>query len=698
MSVEHFCRLCATKFPLSSLKDLEELRNEQLDALILQYLQIKIAERDGYPNTACKLCCKTLSNFHEFLIKVKIAQHKLRGTIAHGDYNSDIKIEKEFNDSGQPKIETKLDETDKNTSLFLPDYHTTKSDNVKTEVDYGNDYDDTIDNFLNDFTNEAYDSEPILDKTDTKSEQDDQNINDTNKDNITTNDQLNTTVNDDKESIIIKWKCYKCEARVRTAKCLQKHFDKHHKCKAEYVCVECNALFDNVPEFETHYYGHEKLKQNTYYRKKYSCDVCGKQFSHASNYKAHRNSHLDTKQFACEHCGRKFKLKQQKEVHRLTVCLKAANTKPVSNSDDSNDDDTDLKSLSNLDEQNQSELNDTNNIELKTKWKCKKCKQYFHSAYILQKHCKAIHGIKNIGQVCTVCDEMFDDNDTYEDHFKTVHGISSKKTGPFYKCEECSKQFNHKSNYLVHTLIHSGIKPFACKDCGKKFHLKQNLVGHSLTHLESRKELKCTHCDKVCKTQYILDRHLKTHIPEYERYKYKCEVCSRKFVALENLEIHFEISHKNIDYICDQCGKVFKTKSLLSAHSNIHKNLSFKCPLCPKVFKSTTALNSHKLTHVEKAYACEECGKKFSQRRQLTVHSTVHTKILPHECSYCKKRFRRKYCLTVHVRQHTGERPYSCTECNHHFANDSNFIKHLKGRHGLQNVSIANKHRYPFDD
>lgn len=33
----------------------------------------------------------------------------------------------------------------------------------------GNDYDDTIDNFLNDFTNEAYDSEPILDKTDTKS-------------------------------------------------------------------------------------------------------------------------------------------------------------------------------------------------------------------------------------------------------------------------------------------------------------------------------------------------------------------------------------------------------------------------------------------------------------------------------------------------------------------------------------------------
>lgn len=137
MSVEHFCRLCATKFPLSSLKDLEELRNEQLDALILQYLQIKIAERDGYPNTACKLCCKTLSNFHEFLIKVKIAQHKLRGTIAHGDYNSDIKIEKEFNDSGQPKIETKLDEVDKNTSLFLPDYHTSKSDNVKTEVDYG---------------------------------------------------------------------------------------------------------------------------------------------------------------------------------------------------------------------------------------------------------------------------------------------------------------------------------------------------------------------------------------------------------------------------------------------------------------------------------------------------------------------------------------------------------------------------------
>lgn len=50
------------------------------------------------------------------------------------------------------------------------------------------------------------------------------------------------------------------------------------------------------------------------------------------------------------------------------------------------------------------------------------------------------------------------------------------------------------------------------------------------------------------------------------------------------------------------------------------------------------------------------------------------------------------------MRQHTGERPYSCIECNHFFANDGNFIKHLKGRHGLQNVSIANRHRYPFDN
>lgn len=96
------------------------------------------------------------------------------------------------------------------------------------------------------------------------------------------------------------WKCYKCNIRVQNAECLEKHFKRVHETDVEYVCTECNALFNKLTEFGIHYNGHgvirryaaAKIRTGNPQKLKYSCEVCGKGFAKPSAYKSHKNTHL----------------------------------------------------------------------------------------------------------------------------------------------------------------------------------------------------------------------------------------------------------------------------------------------------------------------------------------------------------------------------------------------------------------------
>ena len=59
-----------------------------------------------------------------------------------------------------------------------------------------------------------------------------------------------------------------------------------------------------------------------------------------------------------------------------------------------------------------------------------------------------------------------------------------------YRCETCGKTFKTDHYLKMHSLVHSGDKPFACDQCPAAFNRKDKLKRHQLIH-EPIKKYKC---------------------------------------------------------------------------------------------------------------------------------------------------------------------------------------------------------------
>lgn len=54
-----------------------------------------------------------------------------------------------------------------------------------------------------------------------------------------------------------------------------------------------------------------------------------------------------------------------------------------------------------------------------------------------------------------------------------------------FKCNVCSREFNHRSHFNNHLRIHTGEKPFKCEICEKDFSRKASLRYHMKVHNKS---------------------------------------------------------------------------------------------------------------------------------------------------------------------------------------------------------------------
>ncbi|CAG9574949.1 unnamed protein product [Danaus chrysippus] len=152
---------------------------------------------------------------------------------------------------------------------------------------------------------------------------------------------------------------------------------------------------------------------------------------------------------------------------------------------------------------------------------------------------------------------------------------------------------------------YDGVKKFVCSRCKKNSEprnicrkcnvilpatmMKDHMELHDRADLRGKSRL----FSLPKKASQITKRDI------FERRKYYCSQCDKKFTVAQHLAHHVSTVHKHsLDCLCAVCGKDLKTRDLLDRHMRMHTGQPiYQCDVCMRVFKGKRAFQTHYLTH-----------------------------------------------------------------------------------------------------
>lgn len=119
----------------------------------------------------------------------------------------------------------------------------------------------------------------------------------------------------------------------------------------------------------------------------------------------------------------------------------------------------------------------------------------------------AIHMQTHKSNICGVCKKSFPHKDELNAHTcdrPFAFNVDSRV------CRLCGKRFANPSALKIHSVVHTGEKPYSCNVCGKGFTQKGNLKSHQRVHT-GEKPHHCVKCGKSFSQKISLKQHLMAH-------------------------------------------------------------------------------------------------------------------------------------------------------------------------------------------
>uniref|UniRef100_A0A669PCA0 Zinc finger protein 142 n=1 Tax=Phasianus colchicus TaxID=9054 RepID=A0A669PCA0_PHACC len=447
--------------------------------------------------------------------------------------------------------------------------------------------------------------------------------------------------------------CRQCEFTCKQARCLRQHVRIKHEGVKPHKCLYCEFSTTRRYRLEAHQSLHTGVGR-------IACSICSQTFGTNSKLRIHRlRVHEKTPTHFCPLCDYSSYLQNDITRH-VNSCHRGELNFGCSRCEARFSSETALKQ------------HILRRHEEKVSYGCPQCGFVCHSEATLKCHVQKQHPHLE----CGTCKESFPSRDALEEH---------KKQHFSHRCELCSFAAKERQQLVRHYVeSHEPAapqdKPLQCPFCDfacrHQLVFDQHMKGHGGTRI-----YKCSDCEYTTKNRQKITWHIRIHTGEKP---YKCHLCKYTCADPSRLKYHMRIHKEERKYLCPDCGYKCKWVNQLKYHMTKHTGLKpYRCDECEYCTNRADALRVHKETRHRDArsFICEQCGKAFKTRFLLKTHLKKHSEEKPYVCNACGRAFRWAAGLRHHYLTHTNEHPFFCRYCPYKAKQKFQVIKHIQRHH-----------------